>query len=142
MIGCLIVVGLAFVWLGYETEWMTVRLPCGAIPIRSAQYIVHYTLGRSKWNGNCRVGGTVRNFDKTYDIFLSPGIDNILCSWEWLDEHCADLVDYQPLLEISAYGVTHKMHIKTPTTNLLKDISKATMKVSRTERKQWQLSHV
>ena len=30
MIGTIITVGIAFIWLGYETDWMRVRLPCGA----------------------------------------------------------------------------------------------------------------
>ena len=30
MIGTIITVGIAFIWLGYETDWMRVRLLCGA----------------------------------------------------------------------------------------------------------------
>jgi len=30
MIGFTITIGIAFIWLGYETDWMRVRLPCGA----------------------------------------------------------------------------------------------------------------
>jgi len=29
MITCIIIVGLAFIWLGYETNWLTIRLPKG-----------------------------------------------------------------------------------------------------------------
>ena len=30
MIATIIIVGLAFIWLGYETDWMRIRLPVGA----------------------------------------------------------------------------------------------------------------
>jgi len=30
VIGSIITIGIALIWLGYETNWMRVRLPCGA----------------------------------------------------------------------------------------------------------------
>ncbi len=40
MIAALLVIGLAFVWLGYETNWLTIQLPYGKVILttKNSQY--------------------------------------------------------------------------------------------------------
>ena len=35
MIACIIIVSLAFLWLGYESKWMTIRLVAYSKPLQS-----------------------------------------------------------------------------------------------------------
>ncbi len=162
----LIIIALAFIWLGYETEWLTVRLLVGSgqVDYPSSPYSFgrwlkefdfHFAnpfIGQPDYSQvpqpklgfvftalNCR-----NSWSDRYTIELSAGVENnkepVLCGKKWLNKHWNDLVDYKPQIEISAYGVTHKMTLKSADTKLLRDIAKATMKVSRIEKKRYALA--
>ena len=131
MITTIIIMSLAFSWLGYETDWMRIRLPIGdrLIP-KYARYEVYQGLKKRTvfWGDlaiyegyNCQ--NDERNGEPTYYIFLSPGVKSVLCGWDWLNEHCADMVDYQPKVEMNMGGVRYNMTIKQP--SIIKDIMKA-----------------
>ena len=136
----LIITGLAFVWLGYETDWMRVRLRAGELKVKRAGYRVYSTLSKRKCLGTAiHKGGNIEwqkytdvpvNGDKVYDIVVSAGLDNVLCGFDWLDRHCADLVDYEPKVEMLMGGVRYNMTIKQPA--IIKDI----MRVNKLTRKQ------
>ena len=123
----LILIG-AFIWLGYETDWMRVRLLAGAEK-HIAEYVVCQSLKGNRSGTYLRVGtndGTGNHpFSEVthYQVFVHPGITDILCGWDWLDKHCGDLVDYQPKVTMSMAGVRYNMTIKD--TSIIKDIMKA-----------------
>jgi len=74
-------------------------------------------------NGDNYPEGYTPNGEPEYMVILSPGIDNVLCGFDWLDQHCADLVDYEPRVEMNTGGVRYNMNIKQP--SIIKDIMKA-----------------
>ena len=71
------------------------------------------------------------NGEPTYHIILSPGVSGVLCGFAWLDKHCADMVGYQPKVEMTMGGVRYKMVIKAPA--IIKDIMKVN-KIPKRER--------
>ena len=142
----LIIIGLAFIWLGYETDWMRVRLLVG-ISIKPFPNRWFDTFNLGKWavdsftaregeysdNGHRQYLGyaikqTLSNakphkyIDK-YVVAVCPGIKDVLCGKAWLDKHWNDLADYRPKVEMSIGGVRYNMTIKQPT--IIKDIMKA-----------------
>ena len=139
MIPAIIIISLAFFWLLVETDYMRVRLLVGAISKpKYARYEVYNFLKSRKpsWNdkpiyegGNLPEGYTP-NGEPKYTIILSPGIDNVLCGFDWLNEHCASMVDYQPKVEMAIGGVRYHMTIKQPA--IIKDI----MRVNHLTKKQ------
>ena len=48
MIGSITVIGIAFIWLGYETNWMRVRLLCGATSPKQHQTKLLYEAETTK----------------------------------------------------------------------------------------------
>ncbi len=142
MITALTIISLAFTWLLYESDWLRVNL-AELAKLNCAGYRFYSTLSRGKYHGKAEHrGGNIewvyndypKNGNKIYDIIVSPGINNVLCGWEWLDKHCADLVDYQLGIEMNMGGVRYKMHIKAP--NILKDVMKAN-RLSKAEKLQY-----
>ncbi len=133
MIELLITLIGAFTWLGYETNWLTVRLPHGEAKPKQAGYRFYSTLSKGKYHVKAdHKGGNIEwstygdmplNGHKVYDIIVSPGISVVLCGWDWLDQHCADMVDYQPKVELMTGGVHYKMTIKAR--NILNEVMKA-----------------
>ena len=138
MLATLIIIWLSLVWLGYETDWMRVRLPSGvAIKPKYARYVAYNKLrGTQTWRDTTiHSGGNLPadyspNGEPEYTIILSPGIKDILCGWRWLDEHCADMVDYQPQVFMTVGNIRYTMTIKQP--SIIKDI----MRVNRLTKKQ------
>jgi len=136
----LIIISLAFTWLLYETDYLRVRLLVGhpPYPPKYARYEAYniYTRRKPSWNDKpLYEGGNLPadyspNGEPCYQVILNPGIKNILCGWDWLNEHCADMVDYQPKVEMTMGGVRYNMTIKQPA--IIKDI----MKANRLTRKQ------
>jgi len=135
MIITLAIIAIAFYWLLYETAWLTIRLPHGmpTIPDYSgdAGYRVYARLGTKKRTiSSNQIREYNYNGHTNYDIVLQPGIDNVLCGWSWLDNHCGDLVNYQPKFHLERPGVKYDMVIKQP--SIMKDI----MRVNRLTKKQ------
>jgi len=138
MILALLVIALAFTWLLYETDFLRVRLPVGKVKPKYAKYEVYNMLRKRKvyWNETVLYKGGNLPVDHSpdgepcYQIILNPGIKNVLCGWDWLNEHCADMVDYQPKVEMAIGGVRYNMTIKQPA--IIKDI----MRVNKLTKKQ------
>ena len=131
MIVTIFIVSLALSWLGYETKWLAVRLLVGELAKpKYARYKAYNSLtkrkfydGRALHEGNNYPEGYSPNGEPEYMIILNPGIDGILCGWDWLNEHCAGMVDYQPKIEMNMGGVRYNMTIKQPA--IIKDVMKA-----------------
>lgn len=140
MIISLSIIILALAWLLYETDYMRGRLPVGeAKPCPSyASYTAYSILrkGKPNWNetalhkGNNFPEGYSPNGEPEYTIILNPGITNVLCGWEWVDEHCADMVNYMPEVFMTIGNVRYNMTIKQP--SIIKDI----MRVNKLTKKQ------
>ena len=95
MITTIIIIGLALAWLLYETDYMRIRLLVGKVkPPNYARYKVYNSMGKQKkyYFGAIHSGDNYPpdyspNGAPEYNIILSPGIDNVLCGYEWLDKH-------------------------------------------------------
>lgn len=138
MLATIIVIALALSWMVYETDFMRVRLLVGepAKP-KYARYKVYNSSSRKTLKPDYRLHegdnypeGYSPNGEPEYIIVLNPGIDNVLCGWEWLNKHCADLVDYQPKVQMLTGGVKYDMTIKEP--SIIKDV----MRVNKLTKKQ------
>ncbi len=122
---------IALAWLGYETDWMRVRLLVGKTKPKYARYEVYGFLKNKRPNytttpvytGSNMPEGYKWDGEPCYNIILSPGIKDVLCGFNWLNKHCADLVDYHPIVEMNIGNVRYKMHILT--TGIIKDVMKA-----------------
>jgi hypothetical protein len=131
MIATLIIITLAFIWLLYETNFLTVQLPTGKIKEpKYARYKVYQVLKNRKpkfsdtviYSGDNYPEDYSPNGEPEYQVIVSPGVDNVLCGFDWLNEHCADMVDYQPDVSMHIGGVRYSMKIKEPA--VIKDIMK------------------
>ena len=131
MLATIIIVSLAFYWLLRETDYLRIHLIRGSISKPAfAKYKVYTSLSKANkkhYEVEVHAGGNVpEDFDgpyHTYNIVLSPGVDNVLCGWEWLDQHVADLEHYTPKVDMTIGNVRYNMTIKQPT--IIKDIMRA-----------------
>ena len=128
MIQLIISLTAMFIWLLKETDWLRVNL----MPpkLKFARYEVYQMLRPHKtYYGERPIheGGTTEknklNGNPIYQIIVSPGITNILCGFEWLDQHCADLVGYEPIIQMNLANVRYTMHIKA--LGILPEVMKA-----------------
>jgi len=132
MITAIIIIGIAFYFFLRETDWLCVRLPVGKLkPPKYARYKVYNILKSRKpsygdttlYEGNNYPEGYSPNGEPEYQVILSPGIDNVLCGFDWLNKHCASMVDYKPQVFMTLGNVRYSMTIKQPA--IIKDIMKA-----------------
>lgn len=138
MLATIFITGIALYWLLIETDYLRVRLLVGnSKKPKYARYSVWNSASRKtlkadylKHKGNNFPADYSPNGEPEYQILLSPGIDNVLCGFDWLDKHCADLVDYSPDVSMHIGGVRYSMTIKEPA--IIKDI----MRVNKLTRKQ------
>jgi len=139
MLITIITFSLLFYWLLIETDYLRVNLSyrLHEIPDYSgaAGFRCYYRIGNKKRRA---IDSHFREYNynghKNYDIVFQPGITEPLCGWQWLENHCGDLVNYQPRFALEAYGVKHNMVIKAQ--GLIPEVMKA-VKPSRTEIKQF-----
>lgn len=139
MIAAIIIIGLALYWLAIETDYLRVRLLVGKpAPPKYARYKVYNSMGKGRkyytspiYEGDNYPPDYSPNGEPEYNIILSPGINGVLCGYDWLNKHCAALVDYAPDLYLATGGVRYTMHLKQPT--ILKDVMKAN-KLKKAER--------
>jgi hypothetical protein len=138
MIPTIIILLGALYWLLKETDWLRIRLLVGEpVKPKYARYKAYNALTKRKFydggalhEGNNYPGGYSPNGEPEYIVVLNPNITDILCGWEWLDKHCAAMVDYQPKVEMAIGGVRYSMTIKQ--TAIIKDV----MRVNHLTRKQ------
>jgi hypothetical protein len=139
----IVLIILEFACLGYFTKFMTVRLyrGNGQVKTQYASYRVCTSLRKRKAYWQCpeiHAGDNFptnfrRNGEPCYDVVLTPGVTNILCGWEWLDKHCADMVDYKPEVFMAIANIRYTMTIKQP--SIIKNIIKANH-LTRREKKE------
>ena len=97
MIAILIIIGLTFAWLGYETDWMRVRLPIGQVQIiETIPDIVERYVPWDNWN-HCHW--------PSWFNFTDP-----ICGWEWIKSR--EHIIPECRLEMTYGGVHHTMTIK------------------------------
>jgi hypothetical protein len=136
MIPTIIILLGALYWLLRETDYLRVRLLVGELAKpKYARYKAYNGFNkRSEYTrlheGNNYSEGYSPNGEPEYIVVLNPGIKDVLCGWEWVDKHCAAMVDYQPKVEMQIGGVRYNMTIKQPA--IIKDV----MRVNHLTRKQ------
>ncbi len=131
MIATIFIVSLAFLWLTRETECFTIRLLVGPYHPNLASYKVYQILRTRKpsysdspiHEGGNLPEGYRPNGEPVYQVVLSPGVASVLCGFDWLDQHCADMVEYQPQVSMTLDNVRYAMRIKDP--SVIKDVMKA-----------------
>lgn len=119
----IVIMTLAFIWLGYESDWMTIRLYKGKATIKKVPLArlwfqtFHWfkpykntnffpkeypSFKRDMINYRIIPSSILKGhkWDDTYNIYVSPGIRDVLCGTDWLDEHWNDLKDYAPQVEL------------------------------------------
>ena len=119
MIPFTIIMMLAFTWLGYETDWMRVRLlrgidkppiiPCTLIEISHL---------RSRYFNN-----GFRRSMKNWGSYIAHAIAEPLCGWEYIRDYGELQPEYT--MEVVAYGVRNRIMLKNPGAELLKDIARS-----------------
>jgi len=137
MLVSLILIILSFSWLFYETKCFSVRLPYGKDKPKLARYKVYHILKNRKPNGKDSIiheGGNLpegysSNGEPVYNIILSPAIEP-MCGYDWLNQHCADMVGFENKIEMNLANVRYKMTIKEP--SILNDV----MRVNRLTKQQ------
>ncbi len=113
----LIAVAASFAWLLWETNGLRVRLLTGRDePPTFAQYKAYNSLKKRKYYEVAIHHGSnaPEPTGLLYNVVFDPGITEPLCGWEWLDKHCADLVDWQPEVYLDLGGVHYTMTVKQP----------------------------
>ena len=120
MIELIITIGLALIWLGYETNWMTIRLPYGA-DIPPAIYTTWDMLKPYRP-------------DKQYPFWVRcPDAMSPLCGWDYINNARHIVPQYK--IEIAAFGVRNKITLKDGgNAKLLKDISTAALKATKAQK--------
>ena len=116
MLGVLAVIAAAYIWLGYETDWLRVRLlvgpePIKAEPIKPKVYYSH----KSIWD-------LKQDLAHQYSYKLSPGVEEVLCGWNWLFDNVHNLDTWLPTFELSINGSTHKLALTPETKGIVKEI--------------------
>ena len=150
MIATILILLLAFGWLGYETDWMRVRLPIGQpdygkrwidmfvplVGLRTLEYGLSEHEHIASWRNN-PIGCVIRQslnarakINGHYEVIVSTGVQEVLCTKKWVEKHWNDLADYQPKVEMVIGGVRYNMTIKQPA--IIKDI----MRVNHLTKKQ------
>ena len=123
MIATIIVIGLAFTWLGYETDWIRVRLLIGSSLSPLDRWCNEFHLS-PKYFDFVWVPlefSAVPSY-KQYKIELSPGV-TVMCGQKWLDKHYHDLDNYEPRVELYfGNGYRQTFTLKKP--ELMKQIIK------------------
>ena len=124
MIATLIIIGLAFAWLGYETDWMRVRLVNGAtqkpFPDR---WCDEFHLSPKYFDFTwVPLEFSIAPHYRHYNIELSPGV-TVMCGQKWLDKHYHDLDNYEPQVELY-FGNGYKQTFTLRKPELIKQIVK------------------
>ena len=118
MIPCVISIGLAFLWMLYESDWLRIRLPVGAskpvktIRIWQCNYTDHikgtsYT-GFTNNERNQNPYWVFKNKDTSINLF-NVGITEPVCGWEWLLNHEHPIIENR--IEIIAHNCKHSIHL-------------------------------
>lgn len=122
MIPSLIVIGIAFIWMLKESDFLRVRLLVGNVPE------LELPLERKSWEDILEDKPSYRylpNFLRMNNGFeyFAP-----LCGWDWLRDTMH--VIPEPKVEMQIGGVRYSMTIKQPT--IIKDV----MRVNKVNKKQ------
>ncbi len=101
---------IALAWLGYETDWVTVRLPYGIEALIAATEV------RRPWNhfdwhdwvtGHHHISFTDRNVNVHSKSHVQP-----ICGWDWIRSR--EHIIPECKVELVHSGVKYNMTIKSP----------------------------
>ena len=113
MITSFLIIAIALTWLGWETNWLTVRLPIGSIPELPE-------LKRITWGQI--VGSLCGRRDKDKPNFVRlPRYYEPLCGWEWLRTTLHVVPETHVEMELG--NVRYNMTIRDP--GIIKGIMRA-----------------
>ena len=122
MIISLTVIVLAFLWLGYETNWMRLRLLYEEI-IPEVEYEYKTWKELKPWQVTKQYPFWVR-----YPDLMAP-----LCGWDYINNTMHIIPQYK--IEIVAFGVRNKITLNNGgDAKLLKDIATTTLKATRAQK--------
>ncbi len=105
MIALIATIIMALAWLGYETDWMRVRLPVGVTaPVIELEVRKPWDYFKAKiWNPNF----------KLYPMWLThPTVMDPICGWDWLENTMHIIPECR--IELNHSGVRYNMTIKEP----------------------------
>lgn len=119
MILALLIITTAFIWLGHETDWLTVRLLVGI----DKPPIIPCTQGQIRLLRNRFFNNGFKRSIKNWGSYIALGIADPLCGWEYIRDYGELQQEYK--MEVMAYGVTNRITLKNPGTVLLKDIARS-----------------
>lgn len=103
MIALVVTLILALTWLGYETDWMQVRLSIGVIEVVSNGYKFKSWNELKPYNPNFR----------SYPMWLThPDNMTPLCGLDWLENTMHIIPECR--IELNHSGVKYNMTIKEP----------------------------
>ena len=120
MIISLVVVALAFVWLLYESDWMRIRLPVGALPINEPiktiklNYMVDTMYGKHEGSSRTYKQTLIYQesssyYDKARRMYLAVGIEEPVCGWDWILNHEHPIV--KNTISITAWNCKHTINL-------------------------------
>jgi hypothetical protein len=139
---------IAFIWLGIESHWFTIRLlqysrhkPTLLLPApkpilmlsaphKLVSYKVYNKYGNTKSLKDATLlyeGGNVpeyyyENHVKNYQVVFNPGVTEPLCGFDWLNKHCNAMFDYEPDIEMNLADVRY--HIKVKSQEIISEVMK------------------
>ena len=144
MVPCFIIILLALAWLGYETDWLTVRLLYGAptaepIDLRALWIdtfdellAYNYKGFLSKIIGEAtvtdmppfsRIRITIADYAEELSIGVRHNHEPFLCGMKWLNKNLHSLDNYFPRVELYyGNGYSQKFTLKDP--RLMKQVIK------------------
>lgn len=155
MLLSIILVSLAFTWLLYETNYLTIRLALyGSLPDFPERWFKTFDLCQREIDSFDKTDIPLSNPDyepiehigyviyetlsnrvkynhNQYQIGMSPSVEP-MCGKDWLEENWDNLADYKPEIFMNIGNVKYDMLIKKP--DVIKDIMRAN-KLSKQERK-------
>ena len=113
MIELLITIGLAFIWLGYETDWMRIRLPVG----EDSKAIVYET---KTWQ-------ELKPYNPSFKLYpmwvTLPENMSPLCGWDWLNNTLHIIPIYKIELNFGG-GYKQTINVKATSQNIIKQVMK------------------
>jgi len=132
---------LSFTWLFYESDWMRIRLPVGAVKKTAtfedwcSMFMRYPADFKVHWDGNGEISiDDAPQFVELHkdDFNLLSGIESPICGWEWIESRQHPIPQYK--IEIIAWGVHHKIRLYDA--NRMKQVCQVTLRPNKEERKQ------
>jgi len=142
MYSCIATITAAFVWMLYECDWLRLRMPVGPVerycvwPAPDDLFSPEARLPRPL-EPKPPIRLTREDFSSGMNPRLyefSPGVDEPLCGWEWIEGRLHPYPDYR--ITITAWGVTSHVVLCSDSPKLARELFAAALKPTREQRKE------